>query len=214
MPTDTILDLGCGIGILAMSLKLLGYTVVGFDKYVFEPSTSYSVRDIDKLKRIWREQGLMIGAGDALGDMSTQEYDIVVSVAVIEHQPHLKAFMEGVISYVKPGGQIYIATPNGVNFLNRFRVLFGRAPMGNIKEFFSMGDLFTGHWREYTVDELKIVADLAGLGSVEAGNAQTVHPRLTRNWRKWHINLARLGGWLVSNTGDTNYLWARKPLGN
>lgn len=209
--TDTVVDVGCGIGIFALTLKLLGFNVDGVDKYVFEGSNSYRVHDIENLKNIWRLQNLSITAGDAIQTRVNRTYDAVVSIAVIEHQPNLKSFMEGLKTYTKPGGYMYIATPNGVNFLNRFRVFFGRAPMGNIKEFFSSNPVFTGHWREYTVDELKIIARLAGLTAIDVGSAQTVKPHLTKNWRKWHINLARLAGRLIPNTGDTNYVWAKKP---
>lgn len=209
-PTDTIVDLGCGIGILALSLKLLGYSVDGVDKYVFENHSAYSIQSIDHLKRIWKQQGLNIVSGDALQEEVTRTYDVVISVAVIEHQSDLKAFMAGILSYLKPGGHVYVATPNGVNFLNRLRVLCGRAPLGNISEFFTAGKLFTGHWREYTVDELKTIARLAQLTVVEVGNVQTVKSHFTSNWRKWHSNVARIAGWAIPHTGDTNYIWAKK----
>lgn len=206
----TVIDVGCGIGIFALTLKLLGFDIDGVDKYVFEGSNSYRVDDIEHLKNIWKSQNLSISAGDAAGAHSERTYDVVVSIAVIEHQSNLKSFMEGLKTYTKPEGYMYIATPNAANFLNRFRMLFGRAPMGNIDEFFNASPAFTGHWREYTVDELKVIARLAGLSAIEVGNAQTVKPHFTKNWRKWHVNVARLGAQVVPRTGETNYIWAKK----
>jgi len=205
-----ILDMGCGIGILALALKLLGHQVTGMDKYVFEPSTSYSVEDIARLRDIWQAHSLNISAGDALNGAPAITYDAVVSIAVIEHQKNLPEFMAGLMSYLKPGGTVYIATPNVTNFLNRWRFFFGRAPLGNIREFYAAGDRFTGHWREYTVAELRTIARLADLKVLEARNCQTLKPYLTKNWRKWHRLLARFLGSVFPGCGDTNYLWAQK----
>src|SRR3989338_5809191 len=55
-----ILDVGCGIGILALALILLGYKVKGLDKYVFIPSNYYHVRDVERLKKIWASYALEV----------------------------------------------------------------------------------------------------------------------------------------------------------
>lgn len=209
---ETIIDLGCGIGILALTLKLLGYSVVGVDKYIFEPSNSYSVQDMEKLKKIWRDNSLNISSGDAndSASLNSTAFDVVVSVAVIEHQSNLKEFMSGLLCAVKKGGRIYIATPNVANLLNRFRFLCGRAPLSNISEFYEKGAHFVGHWREYTVAELREIGRLSGCEVLEAGNAQTLRPYATRNFRKWHRLAARLIARCIPGSGDTNYLWLKK----
>lgn len=208
VPKDAkILDLGCGIGIMVLALKYIGFDVTGVDRYIFEPSNSYSVSDLEGLKKVWQKERLNIMP--SVPDSSGEKYDVVASIAVIEHQSNLRLFMEDVKSSAKKGGYIYIATPNVANLLNRFRFLFGRAPLCNIKEFYE-SPLFTGHWREYTWNELAAIGKMAGLEVLEAGNKQTLKPYMTRNFRKWHRLIARGLGGLIPGCGDTIYLWAKK----
>jgi hypothetical protein len=64
--------------------------------------------------------------------------------------------------------------------------------------------------REFTVEELATISKLAGLIPVEVGSKQTSKVRFTKNWRKWHVNLARIGAMILPKSGDTIYLWAKK----
>ncbi len=207
---DRIIDVGCGIGILALALKNLGYYVVGIDKYVFEPRNSYNVADIENLKKIWKKGGLDISSGDLFNSTQNTGFDVALSIAVIEHQKDVKGFIENLSGYVKKDGKIYVATPNVSNFLNRFRMLLGKAPMSNIASFLKAGEGFNGHWREYTIAELKTIAQISGLEIIEIGNKQTTKPYFSTNFRKWHVSLARFGGYVFPGTGDTNYIWMKK----
>jgi 2-polyprenyl-3-methyl-5-hydroxy-6-metoxy-1,4-benzoquinol methylase len=208
--SESILDVGCGIGILALTLKYLGYNVSGIDKYVFEPINSYSVSDIEGLRRIWDKEGLSISPYDVLKNGEIETYDVVLSIAVIEHQKDLKKFIGGISKYAKKGGKIYIATPNATNLLNRFRVLCGKPPMANIDQFLNEGENFNGHWREYTVSELRRIATLSNIEIIESGNRQTTKAKLTTNYKKWHTNILRLVSTVLPGTGDTNYIWLKK----
>ncbi len=207
---DQIIDVGCGIGILVLALKNLGYSVRGIDRYVFEANNSYGIDDIENLKKIWKKEGLEISSGDLFTSNQNASFDVVLSVAVIEHQKDLKGFIQNLISFVKKDGKVYIATPNVSNFLNRLRMLLGRAPTSNIDPFFRAGESFNGHWREYTVFELEKVAKISNLEIIEARNTQTTKPHFNTNFKKWHVSLARLGGYIFPGTGDTNYIWMKK----
>ncbi len=66
--TAGILDVGCGIGILDIALILLGYKVAGVDKYVFKANNSFSIEDLNGLRRVWEAQGLEIFPKDILRD--------------------------------------------------------------------------------------------------------------------------------------------------
>lgn len=205
----TIYDAGCGIGILILALKYLGYNVAGGDRFVFEDQTNASfVNDQKKLQTIWDEQDLKIVYED-ITKANTHMHDVVLSVATIEHQPYPRLFMEGLISKLKLGGYLYVATPNVTNFLNRFRFLFGRAPMSNITEFYERGEKMNGHWREYTLDELKTIFLLSGLEVLVAKNVQSEKPHWKR-WKKTHRNIFRVVAKLIFGGGDTNLILGKK----
>jgi len=165
-----ILDTGCGIGILTLALRLLNYNIVGIDKYVFVPSRRFFVEDIDKLKKIWKEHDLSILSHDIFSEKLSNKYDVIISVAVIEHQAYPKFFIKNLMRNLDENGLLYIATPNVVNLTNRLRVLIGRPPLGNIKEFYHDADVFTGHFREYTLSELEVMFCISGLNIIFSKN--------------------------------------------
>lgn len=208
---DDILDAGSGIGILTLALKLLGYKVEGMDKYVFKPDNEFFSGDLAKLKQIWLEQKLSIIDKDFLSDDADKKYRVIVSIATLEHQTNIKLFFERLLSYLEKGGFIYIDTPNITNLLNRFRVLLGRSPLGNIEDFFRNGENFNGHWREYSMEELKKMSELAGIQIIKAINPQTQKAKLDfSSPRRVYLNLFRLLSLLVPGARDANIIWGRK----
>jgi hypothetical protein len=89
-------------------------------------------------------------------------------------------------------------------------MLFGRAPMANIESLFKDGEYFNGHWREFTLDELKKVFSLSKVEIIESGNKQTGGFSITKNYKKWHVATLRLFARTIPGTGDTNYIWIKK----
>ncbi len=86
--------------------------------------------------------------------------DIVVMGEVLEHlytsPVHIFRFIS---SFMKPGGYLVLGTPNAVALQKRLTLLSGRNPYEQIRE--SRDN--PGHFREYTVPELKQLARDAGL---------------------------------------------------
>lgn len=196
-----ILDVGCGIGLLGVSLSLMGYRVHGIDKFVFQ---EYSSEQSVLLKKVWDKVGFQVVNGDILRESSNAKYDLVTSIAVIEHQPYPKIFLESLIKYLNNDGALYIATPNILNGLNRFRVLFGRAPMGNIRSFFMEEKNFYGHWREYSLEEVKTMISLCGLKIVDASVVQSSWPRIrVSRFTVFHRWVFQILARIVPGWGDT-----------
>ncbi len=210
----TVLDVGCYIGVFPLALRMLGYDASGNDKYIFfskENGNAYgfSNQELEILRNVWNEHGLVINAADILEDSQStpRVYDIVVSIATIEHQPYPKLFLENTGKFAKSGGYIYVATPNIAKLSNRIRLLLGRAPMANIEEFYMNAKYFNGHWREYTPQELALMAQLSKLKvvwykaqQVESADFHFYSPK------KWLRSLARAIAKYIPGTGDTSLI--------
>jgi 2-polyprenyl-3-methyl-5-hydroxy-6-metoxy-1,4-benzoquinol methylase len=170
-----VLDVGAGMGIFALTIAKLGYRVEGLDKYIFSSNTpiSLSFSALEKIETIWHNNNIKILNKDIFDYESSDYYDCVMNVAVIEHQKDPKRFLEACISNLKNGGYFYCVTPNMVDLLNRFRVLAGRSAFRNIKPFYDTGEKFVGHWREYTLSELEQMCKWASLQVIEAKNYRT-----------------------------------------
>lgn len=210
--TSSILDVGCGIGILDLALTLLGYKVKGIDKYVFEVNNSFSIDDINDLRRIWDMQGLVILQKDILHDTVEEKYGTVISIAAIEHQKDPKLFLEGLLNTVCSGGLLYVATPNISHFLNRVRFLLGRSPLsGHLEKWFKKGEKFEGHWREYTLKELEQMFGWLGIAVLYTKNKQSMRACFKlASWRSWYVGLFRLLSYILSEVGDTNIIIGKK----
>ncbi len=102
----TILDVGCGGGILAESLAKLGAQVSGID--VVE-------RNIAIARHHSRDAGLQIsyqlGTVESLAESGSQ-FDVVLNMEVVEHVTDLEGFMTSSCSLLSPGGMMFLATIN------------------------------------------------------------------------------------------------------
>lgn len=207
-----IFDGGCGIGILALALQLLGYQVAGGDKYVFETNNNFLVNKLNQLKQIWQNNDLKINPRDIIKDAWSQKYDAVISVATIEHQRDPKRFLEKLKEGVKRDGYLYLATPNPTHLLNRFRFLLSRSAFSSLENFFQQGENFVGHWREYTLAELKLMFKWLNIEIVEAKNLQDKKPYFLRirSFREFYIACFRLLSYFIPGAGEANLIIGRK----
>jgi len=105
----TVLDYGCGGGLLSESLCQLGATVMGMD--MNSPS-------IEVAKQHAQQEGLQIdyqnGTIDDLGDeyFSSKAFDIVFALECLEHIRHPKRLIKSLSGALKNGGYMVISTLN------------------------------------------------------------------------------------------------------
>ena len=114
----TILDIGCGGGILSEPLARMGATVTGVD-----PASE----NIRVARDHATAQGLTIDYRDTLAETLVAEgktFDIVLAMEVVEHVPDVPDFVKIAASLIRPGGFF------GGSTLNRTLRAFALAIVG------------------------------------------------------------------------------------
>lgn len=105
---NTILDVGCGNGFFLEVAKKKGWNVQGIE-------ISSNAGEVCKAK------GIEVFEGTIREFEKDVQYDIVVSIEVIEHLSYPHLFAKKISELIRPGGLLYITTPN-FNSLLRYRL--------------------------------------------------------------------------------------------
>ena len=212
----SIADLGSGVGVLPLALRLMGYKVDGFEKYVFSDAESpmFKVADVSSLKEIWDKNGLDVFDYDILavpGENLKNKYDVVINTAVIEHVKDPSLLLKNIHLLLKKGGYVITMTPNLTVFYKRLRFLFGLSPYWDVKDFFSLGERgFTGHWREYTPKELQWVHKQAGFNIIGVQNCDIYPLADKKNPRNFLHLLVRYMSYPMPNSREANIVVGKK----
>jgi 2-polyprenyl-3-methyl-5-hydroxy-6-metoxy-1,4-benzoquinol methylase len=165
--SGTVLEIGSLFGTFSGSLQRAGYQVTAIDRYkTFGGALDAYVEDM-------RSSGATVvetspeeeeAATAALG-----KFDIVISMAVIEHIPHTpRLFLQKLKEHLKPGGLLFIDTPNIARYWNRRYLSEGKSIHQPIAMQFRSEIPFEGHHREYTINELRWMMSECGLADVRA----------------------------------------------
>src|SRR6476661_1317405 len=102
----SVLDIGCGGGLVCEPLARLGASVTGIDP---------AAENITAAKAHASAAGLSIDYQVATAEelaVRGQSYDAVLLLEVVEHVPDVPAFIKTVAPLVKPGGVIILSTLN------------------------------------------------------------------------------------------------------
>lgn len=166
----TILDVGCGGGLLCEPLTRLGATVTGIDA---------AERNI-AIARLHAEQtGLAIDyratTSEALA-AAGEQYDMVLNMEVVEHVDNVPLYMKSCADLVKLGGLTLTAT------INRTARAYALAVVGaeRVLRWLPVG---THDWNKFlTPDEIKALLTRNGL-TVTAETGVVFHP-LADEWRR------------------------------
>lgn len=150
-PSQKILDLGGGIGSVAVAMKVLwGGTCHLADFHVPSPSRQAVLRSfgVDQFFAVRLDEPRALEA-------LPRDYDLIVFAEVLEHllTNPLVLFRE-FYDHLVPNGCLLLTTPNQARTSNRLKLALGRS----IKEpsrFPTDGSPGYGHVMEYTMDELE-----------------------------------------------------------
>lgn len=103
----TVLDVGCGGGILAESMARKGASVTGIDL----SEKALKVADLHSLESGVRVRYELIAA-EALAAREPARYDVVTCMEMLEHVPDPAAVVQACAALVKPGGHVFFSTIN------------------------------------------------------------------------------------------------------
>lgn len=94
-PGSSVLDVGCGYGALARSIaeRVEGSHVTGIDS---------DVPRLTQAREADNPDNLVFVLGDALGDLPSARWDVMVLSNVWEHIEHRVEFMQGLLAKVQP----------------------------------------------------------------------------------------------------------------
>jgi len=147
----TLLDIGCGGGLLCEPLARMGFTVTGID-----PARN----NVDVAKAHAEQAGIAVTYRKVTAETLVEEkalFDVVLAMEVVEHVPSVPEFVAAATSLVKPGGIFVAAT------INRTKRAFALAIVGAeyVLRWLPVG---THSWDKFvTPDELEEAIAAGGL---------------------------------------------------
>ena len=152
-----ILDIGSHYLHLASALRLAGHDVTALDVPEFQELDFVQLRAAEFGVRC--EIARDLAQGEFLPAEKSDAFDCVVFCEILEHITFNPVrFWRRVYDLLRPGGCIYLTTPNSLRHSNIRRTI-GRAaglrgvgiPVGEIFQHVTFGH----HWKEYSVPELR-----------------------------------------------------------
>ena len=103
----TVLDLGCGGGILAEAVAALGASVTGIDAGE-EPLAVATLH----LKESGVEVDYRLATAEQFAEEAAGRFDVVACMELLEHVPDPGSIVAACARLVKPGGEVFFATLN------------------------------------------------------------------------------------------------------
>jgi len=102
----SLLDIGCGGGLLSEPMARMGFHVTGVDA---------SERNVGTAAAHAMEQNVLVdyrtGTAEALA-LEGNRYDVILNMEVVEHVASVPDFLQACAAMMKPGGLMFVATLN------------------------------------------------------------------------------------------------------
>jgi 2-polyprenyl-3-methyl-5-hydroxy-6-metoxy-1,4-benzoquinol methylase len=97
------LDVGCSGGFMVEAAREAGFAAAGID--LDRPSIDYA-------RRHYPANEFHCGTVEDLAATAPDPFDVVYTSEVIEHVPQVRSFCEHISKLLRPGGVLYITTPD------------------------------------------------------------------------------------------------------
>ncbi|CAH2249395.1 hexaprenyldihydroxybenzoate methyltransferase, mitochondrial [Pelobates cultripes] len=128
----TLLDVGCGGGILSEPLGRLGATVTGIDPLEDNIKTAELHKSYDPtLEHMIQYRSCSL---EDIVDENKQYFDAVVASEVIEHVVDKELFIQNCFHLLKPGGSLIITTINKTKLSYALGIVVAEKIMGLVPE--------------------------------------------------------------------------------
>ncbi|CAH4038057.1 unnamed protein product [Pieris brassicae] len=133
LANKTILDVGCGGGILSEALARIGGVVTGVDasEELIECAKRHS--DLDE-KIAHNKPAYFCSTIEHHAEEHPNRYDAVVASEIIEHVADTELFVRACVSCLKPGGRIFVTTPNRSLWTRVLGIYVAEYVMGMVPE--------------------------------------------------------------------------------
>ena len=116
----TVLDMGCGGGILSEGLAQRGAIVTGCDMAKEALTVAKNHAEQSQLNITYLEQ-----TAEELAQNNQEKFDIVTCMEMLEHIPDPYSVVKACLSLVKPGGHIIFSTINKTPKAFLFAIVMG-----------------------------------------------------------------------------------------
>jgi 2-polyprenyl-3-methyl-5-hydroxy-6-metoxy-1,4-benzoquinol methylase len=153
VPGDSVLDIGCGRGVLAAEMVERGCRVVGAD--VIPPDQVVPVLEEYIQTDLMRE-----GMAELLPRLGDRKFDKILLLDILEHLVDPAAILRECRRLLRPGGQLIVSVPNVANISVRLLLLLGRF------DYMERGILDRTHLRFFTRRTIRELLETEGYSVV------------------------------------------------
>jgi len=113
-----VLEIACGRGGFVRQMANCGAIVTGCDFSLAALQIAH-----DKIRLARNPSSAAFVQGDAQNlPFANDSFDVVVSCETIEHLPRVQAALSEIFRVTKPGGRLFLTTPNYFNFMGLYEV--------------------------------------------------------------------------------------------
>lgn len=176
---DSVLDVGCGNGLLLYQLRNQFNNLVGLE---------YSAHRLEQAKLNLSDNNFspVLGSAEDMNEITSDSIDCVVSADTIEHIPDVYPAATELFRVLRPGGMLVINTPNIAFIKKRAVLLMGRFPStSQPNEGLGSDILFDGgHLHYFTFRSLSLLLERSGfsiehsIGFGKLGRIHNIYPPL------------------------------------